>query len=81
MPDSKQEVAHLGAQAVGHARLEKFDGIDDVHRFLDHFEVVARANGWTLAVQGLHGYQQLSLVQRSIFIVASQLKSETLFQN
>ena len=33
--------------------MEKFNGIDDVHRFLDHFDVVARANGWTLSVQGL----------------------------
>lgn len=54
MTDSKQEVPLQGAQqAVGHARLEKFDGIEDVHRFLDHFDVVARANGWTLSMQGL----------------------------
>ena len=51
MPDdTKPEV--LGAMG-GFAKLDKFDGQGNVERFLDHFDVVARANGWTPAVQAL----------------------------
>ena len=37
--------------AVGHAKLEKFDGLGNVERFLDHFDVIAKANGWSEAAQ------------------------------
>lgn len=47
---SKQDIA-LSNQAVGHAKLEKFDGFGDVQRFLDHFDVVAQANYWSSEVQ------------------------------
>lgn len=48
--DSKSGV--LGAVG-GVAKLDKFDGQGNVERFLDHFEVVSKANGWTIEVQAL----------------------------
>ena len=42
----------LGA-AGGHAKLDKFNGQGNVEHFLDHFEVVAKANGWTTDTQAL----------------------------
>lgn len=51
MPDEKPVV--VVEPASGHAKLEKFDGLSDVDRFLDHFEVVARANNWNQDKQAL----------------------------
>lgn len=51
MPDDSKP-AVFGAMG-GFAKLDKFDGQGNVERFLDHFDVVARANGWTSAVQAL----------------------------
>lgn len=48
--DTKPEV--FGAVG-GYAKLDKFDGQGNVERFLDHFDVVARANGWTPETQAL----------------------------
>ena len=54
MPDSKQDIElKSSSQAVGHAKLDKFDGVGDVERFLDHFDVVAQANHWNVEVQVL----------------------------
>lgn len=50
MPDTKPEL--IGAVG-GHAKLDKFDGQGNVERFLDHFDVVARANGWSPDLQAL----------------------------
>lgn len=52
MPDSTDSVGLAGAVG-GFAKLEKFDGQGSVERFLDHFDVVARANGWSEVVQAL----------------------------
>lgn len=52
--DTKKGVSSACAHhAVGPAKLETFDGLTDVQRFLDHFDVVAVANGWNEEAQRL----------------------------
>lgn len=51
MPDTKSAVTCIPA-GVG-AKLDKFDGLSDFERWLDHFNVVARANAWTPEQQAL----------------------------
>ena len=47
MLDTKPDLAG----AVGPAKLDKFDWQGHVERFLDHFDVVAKANGWSPVTQ------------------------------
>ena len=52
MTDTKDAINIPGAVG-GFAKLEKFDGQGNIERFLDHFDVVSRANGWAGAAQVL----------------------------
>lgn len=51
--DSQRSVPLCAHHTASHAKLEKFDGLEDVKRFLDHFDVVAQANRWSDEIQTL----------------------------
>ena len=52
MSDTEEKPVVVGPVG-GFAKVDKFDGQGSVERFLDHFDVVAEANGWTPEVQTL----------------------------
>lgn len=74
MPDTKSDIEPLDPfRALGGARLEKFDGVGDVERFLDHFDVVAKANNWNQEVQAL---QLPTALTKAAFDVYRRLSPE-----